>query len=234
MKKANVSELIGLRSGMMVAVKDAGQNKNGCSLVLCQCDCGNLKSVTYSHFKAGAYVSCGCKKPTGQYRHGLTKTRTHNIWMMMRRRCEDSKSNEYHRYGALGISVCDRWQFFDKFLEDMGECPKEMSIDRIDNSKGYEPSNCRWATPKQQAENRSTQKFYEIDGETLTLPDVAKKYGINYRTLRNRMFRTGMTLEQAVAHKFGDITDQGMQKLKAAVSDSNKRRGQTTASKGVR
>jgi len=221
--------ILGSRFGKLLTIEFVGKNERGNKLIKCQCDCGNETIATYSHLLSGNRTSCGCHHP-GQLRHGMTKTRTHNIWLEIKRRCYDPKHISYGYCGARGIAVCDRWMEFDNFFSDMGECPKGMSIDRIDNSKGYEPSNCRWATPKQQTENRSVQKFYEIDGETMTLPDVAKKYGINYRTLRNRMFRTGMTLEQAVVHKFGEITDKGMQRLKAAVSGPRK----TTASRGVR
>jgi hypothetical protein len=236
MKKADVSSIIGMKSGKVMAIADAGKNKYGHSLVLYKCECGTEKIGTYSNFKAGAYVSCGCVKPKGLFRHGMTRTRTHNIWMLMRRRCEDPSNPEYKRYGAKGVTVCDRWQTFDNFLADMGVCPPSMSIDRIDGSGNYELSNCRWATPKQQTENRSIQVFYNVNGERLTLPDVAKKYNVNYRTLRNRLFRTGMTLDEALNHEFGATTEKGRNRITEAVRASNRRRGNREAqpSKGIR
>ncbi len=83
---------------------------------------------------------------------------TYVTWQHMKARCNDKRHHAYDSYGGRGVNVCDRWTSFDDFLADMGERPAGMSLDRIDNSKGYEPGNCRWATAKEQASNRRHPK----------------------------------------------------------------------------
>lgn len=85
----------------------------------------------------------------------MTDTETHSIWMGMWQRCTNPNNKKFYRYGARGISVCDRWKAFANFLADMGERPKGKSIDRINNDGNYEPGNCRWATALEQARNKS-------------------------------------------------------------------------------
>lgn len=143
----------------------------------------------------------------------------------MRKRCNNPNSTSYRYYGARGIKVCEDWASFESFYRDMGDPPEGLSLDRIDPGKDYCPGNCRWATAQQQAENRRNQMMYVVDGESLTLPKLCEKVGINYRTLKSRMCRTGLSLEQAITHKFGEITEQGMAKLRLAVIESNIRRG---------
>ena len=84
----------------------------------------------------------------------LSKHPLYKAWASMRDRCRNPKNTNYHKYGARGVTVCDRWQYFENFLEDMGERPAGMTLDRIDNGGNYEPGNCRWATPHVQAVNK--------------------------------------------------------------------------------
>lgn len=94
-------------------------------------------------------------------RHGMTGTRVYATWKRLNGRCKNLNNPKYLDYGGRGITVCDRWLVFENFYADMGEPPKGMSLDRYPNNDGnYEPENCRWATPKQQANNRRKRKYY--------------------------------------------------------------------------
>jgi hypothetical protein len=153
--------LLGQRFGRLVAYGKAKDSK-GWLTWQCQCDCGNVSLV-----KSGNLVnntrSCGClKKETDRdnlplIKHGEAsgRSREYECWLSIRSRCYNQKSKDYARYGGRGIRVCSRWQTFELFLGDMGRKPSPIhSIDRKDNDGNYEPGNCWWATPKQQANNR--------------------------------------------------------------------------------
>ena len=123
----------------------------------CQCDCGNEKIIHAIHLKKGLSRSCGClaKELTvkRQTIHGASRTKIYGVWSAMLARCYNKNVFGFPWYGARGIKVCKRWHTFANFLADMGLPPPSMSLDRIDNDGDYKPSNCRWATPSQQAAN---------------------------------------------------------------------------------
>lgn len=112
----------------------------------------------------------------GQFkkRHGMSGTKTHEAWRGMTKRCRDKNNLYYHRYGGRGIKVCKSWLKFENFYRDMGVAPKDKSLDRIDNNKGYSKSNCRWATIKEQNRNQSTTRFTE---ETVAIARLLYKRG---------------------------------------------------------
>src|SRR5262252_3681933 len=125
---------------------------------LCLCDCGNRVEVRGYSLRSGRTSSCGCWRNEAPVMHGHCRrsgpSREYNSWVCMRRRCQDEKHHKYKNYGARGIQVCERWQVFENFLADMGMRPEGCTLDRRDNDGNYEPGNCQWAAPKEQAQNR--------------------------------------------------------------------------------
>ena len=122
-------------------------------------------------------------------RHGMSGTPTYKSWKNMIRRCTRPNHINKKDYKDRGISVCDRWRSFINFYQDMGDRPPGYSLDRIDNNGNYTPKNCRWATKRQQDNNKRTNVFISHQGETLTLSQWSRKTGIHVRTLSNRYNR---------------------------------------------
>lgn len=151
--------------------------------------------------KAAAKPNAGSFKPIhGRSWNGKKRTDpTYNSWLSMHQRCEYPAHKSYARYGGRGISVCARWSDFKLFLEDMGDRPKGMTLDRWPNTNGnYEPGNCRWATYKQQQRNRRSNRLIDFNGETKPLVEWAELYGIRRDTLAYRL-KTGMPMGQALS-----------------------------------
>ena len=171
----------------------------------CVCDCGKTVSVNYYRMRDGITQSCGClhsdRTREVNSTHGMSKKRVFKIWSNMRNRCNNPNSPIYERYGGRGIKVCKRWdESFTAFLEDMGEPPGDKySIDRIDNNGNYEPSNCRWATIKEQARNRRSSAIIQFNGKDITLAELAEITGVKYNLLESRIEKYGWTVEEAVS-----------------------------------
>lgn len=175
-------------------------------MVFVRCDCGVEKTIRAAAFFSEHLKSCGCLKlekfTARATKHGHCKGRTrskaHRAWNDAIERCSRPSHPSYTHYGARGIVVCERWQAFENFIADMGEPGPRMTLDRIDNSRGYEPGNCRWTTWKQQARNKRTSRFIEHDGQRRTLAEWAEMAGLLPSTLRRRI-ESGMPLAQAMA-----------------------------------
>jgi hypothetical protein len=112
----------------------------------------------------------------------------------MKERCYNKTNKRYPDYGGRGINICNRWLYsFENFLEDMGEHPENMTLERIDNNKGYELNNCKWATPKEQASNRRNNVYLTYQGQTKLLKTWAKEFHLKEQTLRKRISRKWST-----------------------------------------
>lgn len=161
------------------------------------CECGRRKIMDCENVKSGRSKTCGCsaKKPKS---HGKCGSLTYVSWSAMKQRCaESSLSPQYYR--DKGIRVCERWQnSFEAFLEDMGERPsKQHSIDRIDVNGDYCPGNCRWATPQEQARNKTVNVILTHNGESKCITEWAEQLGFDSGIIRDRL-RLGWSIADAL------------------------------------
>lgn len=190
--------------GYLVVVRMSGRDNSGAALWLCRCVCGEVREVSGPALRAGRNKSCGCKSPRFKPKNPsqiISNKRAYTIWSGMISRCAPTAKGKSRRfYYEKGIRVCKAWRNFKGFYKDMGDPPDGASIDRIDGNKGYFKENCRWATPKQQANNTSRNHIVEYEGRKMTIAEWADEIGVKPNTLLYRI-RRGASLEDSMKKK---------------------------------
>lgn len=177
----------------------------------CQCDCGRTKNILYDSLRSRDTKSCGClqkeimihkNKVRSTHRHSGTKT--YECWHGMIQRCTNPKDKRYKNYGGRvpPITVCERWSKkqtgFISFLEDVGEIPKGLTLDRINNDSGYHKENCRLSTMKEQSRNKRNNNLITYKNKTQCLSAWAEEYNINVGTLRSRLYESKWSIKKAL------------------------------------
>lgn len=157
-----IKDVKGERFGRLRVTLYVGIGKNGEAIWLCECECGGRSEVRGSSLRNANTRSCGClRRETAREMftvHGQCGSAVYVAWMNMVQRCKNPNHPQYADYGGRGITVCKSWEQFENFYADMGDRPQGLTLDRINNDKGYERSNCRWADRKTQANNRRKPK----------------------------------------------------------------------------
>lgn len=200
---ANFIDLTGMKFGKLTVLERAENDRFGNVRWVCQCDCygpNSIVTVRGYDLKSGKTKGCGCLN-NGHPKHGYRHTKLYKTWSNMRSRCNNPNCEYYYMYGGQGITVCDDWNddfipFMEWALENGYE--EGLTIDRIDNELGYNPDNCRWATAKQQSNNRRNVPIYSMNGEAHTLSEWCDIVGLPRNVVYTRIHCYNWTFEQAI------------------------------------
>ena len=211
-------DMTGVRFGRWIALErkncEYAKSKRKYVAYKCMCDCGNIGIVAATALRAGRSRSCGClRKETIRkaikcnVTHGKSDTRNYRIWQKMKERCGNPSHVAYARYGRMGIGVCKEWsedyQTFYNWSISNGYT-EQLTLDRIDNSKGYSPNNCRWVDRKTQVRNRKITKMITLNGVEKPLAEWAEEYGVPRKTIWKRLKR-GWVAEDAITIRPGEV-----------------------------
>lgn len=218
--KATLIDLTGQKFHRLTVASRAA-NKDGRTAWNCVCDCGAELVCIGDAIKRGNTKSCGClqreavaKTGNKNRTHGYFGTRTYKSWAHMLDRCRNPNNRSFSDYGGRGISVCDRWKSFENFLANMGECPPEETIERNDYNGNYEPTNCKWATRKEQNRNTRANRVYVVNGKRMCIGEMAEVAGLDPETLRDRLDR-GWSVSEAMSKPVRVIKAQSEQPVSA-------------------
>lgn len=197
----------GRRFGKLVVIEPAEKSvKRNRTQWLCRCDCGNIKNVVTDDLQCGGTTSCGCMSSRNfagdrTRTHGMRSSKIYNVYRAMKSRCDDPKNKSYKDYGEHGITYSEDWKTFEGFYTDMGSTYKEgLTLERLDNYKGYCKENCIWADRFVQASNKRGTRVLEYDGVSGTLAELCRHFNVVYR-LAYRRLNSGYTIEQIFTAK---------------------------------
>ena len=189
-------DFVGNKYGRLTVISKTDKKLGHNWIYLCQCECGNFKEVSTGNLTTGKVKSCGClsyeNRKKSRPKHGFARHRLYSLYYGIKYRCNNKNCPEYFRYGGRGIKICDEWlgkKGFENFKDWAlsNGYADNLSIDRIDNNGNYCPENCRWVDRFTQQNNTRKNKFYEYNGELLTLSQLSRKYSINVNTLFHRL-----------------------------------------------
>jgi hypothetical protein len=226
--KLNGDDIVGVKYGRITVVSTNVYNHK--TIAVGQCECGNTWEGVASVLIRGGILSCGClasellgaRVTTHGFTKGRSNTREYRAWQAMTRRCYDTNHKDYPYYGARGITVCDEWRFdAERFYADMGDCPPDFTLDRIDNSQGYSKENCRWADRKTQANNSRKARMLEIDGVTQSITAWSEQSSVAYRTILSRL-KLGWSPKDAVFKPIKYSTSVAIKGASSRVASPNK------------
>lgn len=215
MRKIKDEDMIGKRFGRLVVIQRAKDYVTPKGIHydswLCKCDCSSTKNILGENLRRGKSKSCGCmvrkKLENGLHTtHGQSHTKLNDTWYHMKSRCYNKNDVAYHNYGGRGITVCDEWIGENGFINFYNWAitnghSDDLSLDRIDNNGGYSPENCRWATKKEQARNRRSNRYLPYNGVTKLISDWSYEVGISQKTISDRIDKFGWSIERALTEK---------------------------------
>lgn len=203
MEEKGMRSILSSRFGRLVVVEFLGK-KGTANMYKAICDCGMTCEVRRSNLLSNITKSCGClqaeTRAKSRKTHGLRKHPLYPVYRQMLQRCNNPNNGQFADYGGRGITVCDRWaQGVEYFFQDMGERPTpHHQLDRIDNSKGYAPDNCKWSTAQENSCNRRNTVRLEVLGKSQTLREISESFGISYAIVRHAYYRHGTSALQAL------------------------------------
>lgn len=187
-------ELTGQRFGKLLVIRLAEvlpKSKGSRYVWLCRCDCGGEARTATINLRSGNTKSCGClftaRQKMGNLTHGWSKRNVYKVWKTMRARCQTPTNKQFQDYGGRGITVCERWNDFLNFLEDMGVPIPGMTIERKDNNAGYSKENCKWATQREQNQNKRNNRNETFMGRTQGRAAWERELGLRSGTISKRM-----------------------------------------------
>jgi len=200
-------DLTGKTFNQLTVLERVNTSKNGSVLWKCRCECEKEIIVRSDHLKNNHTQSCGCLQKRDAMKrvvemnttHSMTGSKIYAVWCTMKARCTNPNNDRFINYGGRGITLCSRWYDFENFYEDMGSSYKVgLTIERKDNNGNYEPTNCKWASRKEQARNTTRNRFIEFRGQTKTLAEWSEITGINQDCLFARLSELHWDIERAL------------------------------------